>query len=94
MEEIIKIDRMTEESFTMVRNEWQRTPLERIQETMEKVKHQITIENQNLKYLTDSAERKRLQLKIDDLQRTLIVHRWRLTFEAFFFRQKKCKSKL
>lgn len=49
-----------------IRNKWQRTPLERMEEAMEEAEHQIAIENQNLKYITDPAERKEQQSKIDN----------------------------
>lgn len=54
--------------FFHIRNKYSKTPLERIVDTIESAKKQVSQEEKNFNYIMESEEKNKLKLIIEDLK--------------------------
>lgn len=59
--------------FEFIRNKWEKTPLQRISQSISEVYDEIRIEYENLKYINEQGEREKIRYKISDYKKTIAV---------------------
>lgn len=64
-------DEPVRETYKLIRNQWEKTPLERIEQAITEASNQMSVEKNGLKQLTDQSSREQQQKEIEKLKKTV-----------------------